>query len=131
MTQELPQRDGRGVVEGDHDVELRTVGLDRRVEVDLALLDLLHDGQGVEELGDRAGAEDAVALYAAEPGRVDDLLVIHQGHGHSVQLVLGQFLADGLFQLGDRLGIIGRFVRRVGRGACFRQIVHGDDGEEE
>ena len=35
--------------EGDDEIKLRAVGLDRRIEVDLALFDLLHDGQGVEE----------------------------------------------------------------------------------
>ena len=57
MTQKLPQRDRLGMVEGNHERELPAILLNRRVEIEPALLDKLHDGQRVEQLRDRAGAE--------------------------------------------------------------------------
>ena len=93
MTEKLPQRDGRGAVERHDQRELPSVAADRRVQVQLAPLDQLHDGHGVEDLRDRAGAKD----------RVGPSSLLEKGTGTSPQAIFhgiprSRLRASPLFQ---------------------------------
>src|ERR1044071_2378527 len=105
MAEELAERD-RGEFEGGEYVDGRVVGLDRGIEIESALLDELHDGDGVEQFGDRAGAVDGVGgggglarfVGEAEAGGKNGFLVMDQSNGQPGDLVRADGELSGLLQ---------------------------------
>ena len=91
MGHQLPQRDR--LVEGIGRLEIGQILRDRRVEIELALLDELHDGEIGEQLRDGADAINGVGrgrllrlrIGEAEAPRPDDGLIVHQGDGQGRQ----------------------------------------------
>jgi hypothetical protein len=94
MGHQVTHLDRRGVREAGLDGKLGDVLLHRMVQVDPAKLDLLHDGRGREQLGDRTDHENGFRIYrtmaltvreteAGCPGR---FLSIDQGKAHTGNL---------------------------------------------
>ena len=150
----VAERDGRRVRGGN--LELRQVGVHVGVEIQLALLDELHDRRPGEELGHRPGPEERLVrldrdlVLHVRPAVAlgeEELPVLDDGHGHSghvVRLALAgheavheglQLLAAAEAGVGQRLrrgrldGPVGR-VPSGGEGARGRVGRPHDGGQE-
>jgi hypothetical protein len=68
MAEDLPQRDGGRFGKWIQRQQARAVTFERRIEIELARFDLLHDSERVEEFGNAADAKDRIALRFAVSG---------------------------------------------------------------
>ncbi len=115
---ELPQGDRRaGAVVGR---EVGEVGADRRVDVDVALLGQLHDGDVGEELRhrahpvDRLGGGGDTGRLLAEPGSPGDAVAINQRDRDGREPLLVALALDHGGEGGGNFGVVGSGPDRGG-----------------
>jgi hypothetical protein len=111
MAENLPQghrRPSRKRVERQH------VSRERRIQIQPPGLDLLHDSDGIEELGDAADPEYRITFGLAETSGIDQTLIVHERNGDAPDVPVTHFPANVLVERRKHCGVVRCRVRSRG-----------------